>query len=294
MWRSRGTVRPPFAVTWAALADRALVHGARLSGLAGQRVGLVMQPTAGCFAALAALDDLASDVFLLDDRLDAEVTGRLAQELNLSVVLREHQDFPAEPNLQRPASSMADPPRRGGEGSVTILTSGTSGKPKAATHTWATLARPVRLDHSACPQRWLLTYRPQLYAGLQVVLQCWGNLGTLVVPAPDASPNQTAQLLRDAAVQCCSATPSYWRRLVLFADRNLLRAAPLEQITLGGEVVDQQLLNARCGRSFPRPASRTSTPPRNWDAAFRSRMAGPDSPPAFWSIRASPRGATSR
>ena len=46
------------------------------------------------------------------------------------------------------------------------------------------LSRTVRKAHSTVPQCWLLTYRPQLYAGLQVFLHCLLNQETLVIPDP--------------------------------------------------------------------------------------------------------------
>jgi len=57
------------------------------------------------------------------------------------------------------------------------------------------LIRPVRLAADQAGPRWLLTYRPHLYAGLQVLLQCMVNGGTLVVPEPDASPAATVELM---------------------------------------------------------------------------------------------------
>jgi acyl-CoA synthetase (AMP-forming)/AMP-acid ligase II len=83
-----------------------------------------------------------------------------------------------------------------------------------------------------------------LYAGVQVILQCFANRGCLAVSESDASPAAIAQFMRDAHVQFASATASYWRRLVLFAPAAVLREVPLVQITLGGEVVDQQILDA--------------------------------------------------
>jgi len=79
---------------------------------------------------------------------------------------------------------------------------------------------------------------------VQVILQCFANQGCLAAPESDASPLAIAQFMRDSYVQFASATASYWRRLVLFAPATVLREVPLVQITLGGEVVDQQILEA--------------------------------------------------
>ena len=51
-------------------------------------------------------------------------------------------------------------------------------------------------------------------------------------------------------VTSVSATPSYWCRLITQSKPALLKSIPLEQITLGGEIADDQLL-AALDRLFP-------------------------------------------
>jgi acyl-CoA synthetase (AMP-forming)/AMP-acid ligase II len=229
-------VTPAGATPWAALRARVPDLADRLAGLAGRRVGLLFQAGPLGVAALAALDRLACDVFLLDARLDAPAASALAGELGLAALLGE-----GGPDLS--VLPLAGPAPGSGSSTVTILTSGTTGKPKAARHTWEGLCRPVRRAGPGAPGRWLLSYRPHLYAGLQVLLQCLANGGALVVPGPDDPPAAVADLMARAAVEGASATPSWWRRLLLFGGTGL-RRAPLRQVTLGGEVVDQQVLDA--------------------------------------------------
>jgi acyl-CoA synthetase (AMP-forming)/AMP-acid ligase II len=83
-----------------------------------------------------------------------------------------------------------------------------------------------------------------------VILQALLNHGTLVVPLPQAEPADVAKLMAAAGVQFASATPSYWRRLLISVDAALLSQVPLVQITLGGEVVDQTILD-RLAQTFP-------------------------------------------
>jgi acyl-CoA synthetase (AMP-forming)/AMP-acid ligase II len=205
--------------------------------LANRRVGIAFRATAACLSAVGQLDALKCDAFLMDANLSRDEVIRLGSELRLGFVLIEKdaswEEVPLDGEL--PGS---------GQSSVTILTSGTSGKPKAARHTWESLSRPTRRSEGAGEPRWLLTYRPHLYAGLQVLLQCLSNGGTLAVPKSGAAPAAVADLMRKARVEFVSATPSYWRRLLMFADPAILRGLPLKQITLGGEVVDQQILDA--------------------------------------------------
>ena len=130
------------------------------------------------------------------------------------------------------------------------MTSGTTGEPKAARHSWDSLTRPVRRQAASQPPCWLLAFRPQLYAGLQVILQALLNGGTLVVAPPQAPPDEVVELMAQAGVEFASATPSYWRRLLMSSDAAMQRRVPLVQITLGGEVVDQSILD-QLHETFP-------------------------------------------
>jgi acyl-CoA synthetase (AMP-forming)/AMP-acid ligase II len=235
------------SVSWSELAQRARTWGDQHRSLAGRRVGLCLQNSASSIAVLAALDRLRADAFLLSDDLPEADRLRMAEELRLAALVQPAADANAQPVLELFFSAEASSE---GDGSVTILTSGSTGKPKAVRHTWASLARPVRLTPEYPAPRWLLTYRPNLYAGLQVLLQCFANGGTLVVPAARAEPKAVAELAAAASVQFASATPSYWRRLLLFADAAILSRIPLVQITLGGEAVPQTVLDALAER-FP-------------------------------------------
>lgn len=222
-------------ISWSQLAG---VYRGKLKSLAtwkNQRVGLALTSNANGIASLAALQDLRADVFLFDIDTPEEQCRRWIDRFSLQALLL------AEDRIQ--ASTIVHDTAQSSGGSVTILTSGTTGEPKAVRHTWKGLTRPVRQTMTDDPQRWLLAFRPHLYAGLQVILQALANHQTLVVPTLSAEPNSVINLMVDAAVEYASATPSFWRRLVMFADSSAIKRVPLRQITLGGEVVDQSLLD---------------------------------------------------
>ncbi|MCA9500477.1 MAG: acyl--CoA ligase [Nitrospira sp.] len=215
-----------------------------LSSMTKCRVGIVLEATPLCLATLAVLDEAECDVFLLDGRLDHAGAERLCCEFRLSALI--HQEGKS---LSLHVEEISQISPGGGGSSVTILTSGSTGKPKAIRHSWSTLLRPIRPTTKGL--KWALTYRPSLYAGIQLLLQCLSSEGTLIVPDPEAAPASTADFLFAAGTQCLSATPSYWRRLLMFSDEAILRKIPIVQITIGGEVVDQQLLEA-LKRAFPK------------------------------------------
>jgi acyl-coenzyme A synthetase/AMP-(fatty) acid ligase len=129
---------------------------------------------------------------------------------------------------------------------VTLESSGTTGTPKRLRHDFARLRGRLRgvAEEGA---RWLLTYDPGAFAGLQVMLTA-AAAGALLVAVPDGgSVSALAQAARHHAVTHVSGTPSFWRAfLMALGDADL----PLVSVTLGGEAADQPLLD-RLAERFP-------------------------------------------
>ena len=258
-------ISPSQKATWGEMTD--LVRSLDLDelGLVRHRVGMVFRPVPACIAALALLDRLECDTFLMDGRLGRDDAIRLGTELKLSTVLIGSDALNSR--TIEPVTLACELPGSG-RSSVTILTSGTTGKPKAARHTWSSLSRPVRVAVHPTGPRWLLTYRPHLYAGIQVVLQCLVNGGTLVVPEPDASPSAVAELMRSASsstrrrrpptgdASCCSPIRPCSPRPHLFRSLSAERSSTNRFSILSA------------AHSPPRGSS-TSTPRQSSDAAYR-------------------------
>ncbi len=229
------------SATWQQMATAVELAVQWIEPLARRRIGFRFSPSVGGFATLAALDFHQCDTTLLDEEMSDAAIDDVANELRFTAVVTAAADVnPANGRLESRATSI----RCAAEPGVTILTSGTEGRPKAARHIWDSLARPVRQSSGTEDSRWLLAFRPQLYAGLQVILQCFCNHDCLVVPKLRAEVPDIVHMIVEHRVQCLSATPSYWRRLLLFSDEDSWRDADLRQITLGGEIVDQQILDA--------------------------------------------------
>ena len=206
----------------------------------GQRVGLVLSPTVASITQFLSLATAGVHTYLIAANTADKQLADWAKELGLACVFQPNGSR-IETKFGRPSETSPDDSTK-----ITILTSGTTGKPKAVEHTWISLARPVRRGGAANPI-WLLTYRPHLYAGLQVMLQALLNYGTLVLPSEGAAADDIVSLAVKNSVEFGSATPSYWRWLMTTANRDLLSQVPLKQITLGGEAVDQSTLDALAG-----------------------------------------------
>lgn len=124
-------------------------------------------------------------------------------------------------------------------GRLWLLTSGSTGRPKRVGHTLDSLTT-VR---GAQPSRtWLCPYAPGTYAWWQVVTLSLTQPGQhLVVVDPDEL-DEWPSVAAAHGVDAASGTPTFWRR-TLHRDGAALARVPLRQLTLGGEPVDQAILD---------------------------------------------------
>ncbi|WBB69907.1 AMP-binding protein [Micromonospora sp. WMMD812] len=138
-----------------------------------------------------------------------------------------------------PRSEPPAQPRAAEPGRLWLLTSGSTGRPKRVGHTLDSLTT-VRGEQ---PDRtWLCPYAPGTYAWWQVVTLSLTQPGQhLVVVEPDQLDDWPA-LAAAHGVDAASGTPTFWRRTI-YRDAAALARVPLRQITLGGEPVDQAILD---------------------------------------------------
>ncbi len=132
---------------------------------------------------------------------------------------------------------------------IYMMTSGTSGTPKIATHTLESLVARARAatNHPANRMaKWLLSYQPSGFAGVQVILTAVMTNG-LVVAAMPRTPRGFLEAAERWGVTQISGTPTFWRSFLMSGDVSVLR---LRQVTMGGEAADQATLN-RVKAAFP-------------------------------------------
>src|SRR5262245_11190332 len=103
---------------------------------------------------------------------------------------------------------------------------------------------PSSASWVACRQRpptWLLAYHPATFAGMQVLLTALAGGGRLVATGDQSSAALArASLAHD--VTHVSGTPTFWRAFLVALGENATRL-PIKRITLGGEAVDQAILD---------------------------------------------------
>lgn len=131
-----------------------------------------------------------------------------------------------------------------------LTTSGTTGTPKVVAHTLESLTRTTAKSGAASQLTWGLLYDPARFAGFQVVLQAIMANAKLVAPSPDLDFEKKIEFLIANGCDALSATPSLWRKILM---ARAARKLHLKQVTLGGEIADQRVLNS-LAKQFPSAA----------------------------------------
>lgn len=131
-------------------------------------------------------------------------------------------------------------------GRVWLLTSGSTGRPKRIGHTLESLTT-VRGQQQ--PRTWLVPYSPGTYAWWQVVTLSLTQADQGLVVIEPSELETWPLIAAEHGVTAASGTPTFWRQTI-YRDTEALAKVPLEQITLGGEPVDQAILD-RLQEIFP-------------------------------------------
>ena len=131
-------------------------------------------------------------------------------------------------------------------GRVWLLTSGSTGRPKQVAHTIKSL---TTVGGNQPARTWLCPYTPGAYAWWQVVTLSLNLPGQDIVFVEPTQLDEWPKQALAAGVTAASGTPTFWRQ-ALWRNGDVLAQLKLEQITLGGEPVDQAILD-RLREVFP-------------------------------------------
>ncbi len=152
------------------------------------------------------------------------------QDSGLAIVRLAGDDLDVtQSTAQRPAQP----------GRVWLLTSGSTGRPKQVGHTLASL---TTVGGDQPPRTWLCPYTPGAYAWWQVVTLSVNLPGQDVVFVNSDELDDWAGLALEHGVTAASGTPTFWRQALMRSGQTLSQLQ-LEQVTLGGEPVDQAVLD---------------------------------------------------
>lgn len=89
-----------------------------------------------------------------------------------------------------------------------VLTTGTTGVPKAAVYTWNDLVSQIRRRPDYRESRFLLAYQLNHFAGIQVMLHALSNGAILVIP-DSLQVSDVVRAVRMVGVDSISATPTF-------------------------------------------------------------------------------------
>ncbi|OIJ28603.1 AMP-binding protein [Nocardioides luteus] len=192
----------------------------------------VVERSVDALPAVAALKDGGELLVVAAGRLDEA----LAEELRTAGF-----DLVAGDEVRAATS-----PRAAEDGRVWLLTSGSTGRPKRVGHTLGSLST---VTGELAPRTWLCPYSPGTYAWWQVITLGLGVPGQDLVLVDPADLDDWLTPALEHGVTAVSGTPTFWRRTLMRHGAELQKL-PLEQVTLGGEPVDQAVLT-QLTEAFP-------------------------------------------
>jgi acyl-coenzyme A synthetase/AMP-(fatty) acid ligase len=239
--------------SWGELVQGSILAGGtdvegRAGELRGQSVLIATMDQFRAAAALIELDGIARRVVLYPPDLSLDHLAYVAKTAAADVIVTDRPEIVSmNPGIGRVVlcSQSITPVDQDRDSTIEtewiLLTSGTTGVPKLALHTLASLAGSAwQSDPSSASTVWSTFYDMRRYGGLHIFLRAVFT-GTSLVLSSAQEP--AADFLARAGahgVTHISGTPSHWRRALMspWADR----IAP-GYVRMSGEIVDQAILN---------------------------------------------------
>ncbi len=223
--------------------------GGRLAALAGRSVVVATSSQLTSALALIELDGVARRITILPpdtaaDHLGALIACAEADAVVIDEGTADHAalDLPVRVVCTPAIVPAEHPPLPQVPTEWVLLTSGTSGVPKMAVHSLASLIAPIgagrRLDGAVV---WGTFYDIRRYGGLQIFLRAIVGGASLVLSYADEPIADHLARLGRCGVTHLSGTPSHWRRALMSAE--IGKISP-RYVRLSGEIADQAILDS--------------------------------------------------
>lgn len=224
----------------------------RYSGLIGsvaaKSVALCLTSVPALAKCILLFDGVCSKITLMPREVNADVLQKLLADCGAQAVISDYLTSATCPvPLFSFTESIGALPLVEYDTEWLLPTSGTTGTPKLIPHSIPSLSRTIKFDSgkgsSLC---WGTLYDIGRFAGLQVYLQALLGGSSLALPeTADKSLSEVLAALRSSGVNALSATPTMWQKILMTGGSECL---DLNQITLGGEIVRQRVLDALAAR----------------------------------------------
>ena len=229
-----------------------------LAGLEAERVACHMADSQQLVMLMLAMGMSGKSLLVLSHDFNATQLDKVLRRYDVDVLVTDAGHDTEAPCAEVPCKTVSfaklctpsgdSTGLAGCDGEIRILTSGTTGEPKCARYNWADLFAQVNTSAQAQGARWLLAYRLNHFAGLQMLVHVLMHGSALVLP----DSTRVADALRaieEFGVTHVSSTPTFWRYALATLARSDADLA-LTHITLGSEPVSAELLN-QLKQTFP-------------------------------------------
>ena len=223
--------------------------GGRLAELCGRSVLIATREQLSAALALVELDGIAQRMIICTPDLAPEHLAGIAAIAGVDAIVSDG-DLPGVDALEvslrvRVSPEIVRAPLPEDRERATewvLMTSGTTGAPKLASHTLESLTAPIKAaPHQQGNVVWGTFYDIRRYGGLQILLRAVLGTGSFVLSGAGESPADFLTRLAAHRVTHVSGTPSHWRRALM---NPLARALEPNYVRLSGEIADQPILNA--------------------------------------------------
>ncbi|TWU41288.1 2-succinylbenzoate--CoA ligase [Novipirellula aureliae] len=216
------------------------------------RVALIADHDVDLAKLMVALDGRCEQILILPSTSDSSLIASMVAKARSDVVIAAGNPLPLQTIGVRVVSadeaiqtsiangSQYDLPLRPSR--WLLPTSGTTGTPKLIPHSFRSLTRSTKMDvRVGAKYAWGSLYNLRSFAGLQVFLQSWMAGSSYLFCDHHETWQQRIVQIGQLGCNALSATPTMWRMLLMSTD---IRKLPLQQITLGGEIADQSILDS--------------------------------------------------
>ncbi len=227
---------------------RGSILNGRRNELRGQCVIVITadQLTAGM--ALIELDGIVRRIVVYPNESSLEHLPFVIEATNADAIVSDLPDLPEiAPGVRQIAPTPHTVGLQIGDGRIQqqtewiTFTSGTTGRPKLASHTLSTLVGAIPSGVVPASRTvWSTFYDIRRFGGLQVFLRALMSGTSLVLSSTSETPAQFLVRAGSFGVTHISGTPSQWRRALMSGSAKSITPT---YIRLSGEIVDQGILD---------------------------------------------------